>query len=141
MASWQRCVCIWHFTHFSDMDELVNKPNLALERFFHAQFSRDSFLDLKMKYVNKSCSKSCLVDGILQCNCGEDIGIYIWNWSTANSSPGTGITNDNKDILFHPCYSSGTALVRGDLTFQPNLHYYWEVKMTSNMYGTDVVTI
>ncbi|XP_056634692.1 SPRY domain-containing SOCS box protein 3 [Diorhabda sublineata] len=97
-----------------------------------------------MKITNAFCTDKCTKikgtsDGTLQCKCGEDIGIFIWHWSPTHSSPDTGISNENKDILFHPCYSSGTAAVRGDMQFKPNLHYYWEVKMISNMYGTDVM--
>lgn len=93
--------------------------------------------------MNSFCSQNCvkgIIDGKLQCTCGEDIGIFNWSWSKANSSSNTRITNNNKDILFHPLYSSGTAAVRGDVPFQPNFHYYWEIKMISNLYGTDVVS-
>ncbi|XP_028136065.1 SPRY domain-containing SOCS box protein 3 [Diabrotica virgifera virgifera] len=89
--------------------------------------------------IEKCREKAKLNTDAVQCKCIEDIGIFIWEWSPAHSSPDTKITNDNKDILFHPCYSSGTAAVRGTVPFERNLHYYWEVQMTSNMYGTDVM--
>lgn len=111
--------------------------------YFFISSTSQSAKEINMKYMNSFCSQNCvkgIIDGKLQCTCGEDIGIFNWTWSKANSSSNTRITNNNKDILFHPLYSSGTAAVRGDVPFQTNLHYYWEIKMISNLYGTDVVS-
>ncbi|CAG9812422.1 unnamed protein product [Phaedon cochleariae] len=94
------------------------------------------------KYMNPICTKECLqkiVDGKLQCHCGEDIGDFTWSWLKSNNSTNIRISDDSRDILFHPLYSSGTAVVRGEHAFAQNLHYYWEIKMISNLYGTDVM--
>lgn len=42
--------------------------------------------------------------------------------------------------MFHPHYSSGTAYVKGDTSLKKNYHYYWEVKMLTDPYGTDIVS-
>ncbi|KAG5890770.1 hypothetical protein JTB14_016507 [Gonioctena quinquepunctata] len=92
--------------------------------------------------LNSFCTKECVKgirDGKLQCHCGEDVGEFSWSWSKSERSSNTRISQNNKDILFHPLYSSGTAVVRGDIPFEPNKHYYWEIKMISNLYGTDVM--
>ena len=46
---------------------------------------------------------------------------------------------DGTTVLFHPTYSSGTAAVRGDTGLVRSCHYYWEVKMVREVYGTDVM--
>jgi SPRY domain-containing SOCS box protein 3 len=35
-------------------------------------------------------------------------------------------------------FSSGTAAVRGDKPLSLNMHHYWELRMGSVLYGTDV---
>ena len=59
-------------------------------------------------------------------------------------SPGTSwvmMCPDQKQVTFHPFYSSGTAAVRGDTPLVNDYHYYWEVKMLTEPYGTDIVSI
>lgn len=51
------------------------------------------------------------------------------------------IVKSDQEIIFHPVYSSGTAVVRGEQAFAKNLHHFWEMKMLSNLYGTDVVSL
>ncbi|KAJ8983988.1 hypothetical protein NQ317_008693 [Molorchus minor] len=98
--------------------------------------------DTNMKHMSPFCTPKCIkgiADGKLQCDCGEDVGYLDWNWSRTNTSPNTILSKGDREILFHPLYSSGTAVVRGDVMFESNMHYYWEVKMISNLYGTDVM--
>lgn len=64
---------------------------------------------------------------------------YNWDWL---STPGnTVVFTEKGDIVFHPIYSSGTAIVRGCKPFLINRHYFWEFKICSKLYGTDVVSI
>lgn len=42
-------------------------------------------------------------------------------------------------MLFHPDYSCGTAAAKGSQPLTPGGEYYWEIKMTSAVYGTDMV--
>ena len=48
------------------------------------------------------------------------------------------LQGEGRTSIFHMSYSSGTAAVRGT---QPmtDRQYFWEVKMTSPVYGTDMV--
>ncbi|XP_068633261.1 SPRY domain-containing SOCS box protein 3-like isoform X2 [Battus philenor] len=75
------------------------------------------------------------------CSCGEEIDMMEWRWqsSTLNLISQVVISEDQKQVTFHPFYSSGTAAVRGDAPMQINCHYYWEVKMLSETYGTDIM--
>ncbi|RVE42974.1 hypothetical protein evm_012378 [Chilo suppressalis] len=75
------------------------------------------------------------------CSCGEDKDCNEWNWEQPQTS-GTSwvvISEDQKQVTFHPFYSSGTAAVRGNMPLQHNYHYYWEVKMLTETYGTDIM--
>ncbi|KAK4874172.1 hypothetical protein RN001_013532 [Aquatica leii] len=78
-----------------------------------------------------------LVDKI-HCTCGEERRIYEWNWED-DSCVNVVLSNENRDVLFHPVYSSGTAAVKGRVAFKQNLHHYWEVKILTNLYGTDIM--
>lgn len=51
------------------------------------------------------------------------------------------ILSDNGQLVtFHPLYSAGTAAAKGDMPLEHNCHYYWEVKMLTDTYGTDIVS-
>ena len=46
--------------------------------------------------------------------------------------------HDQREVVFHVDYSCGTAAVRGSQIMGED-QYYWEVKMTTPVYGTDMV--
>ncbi|KAL0882837.1 hypothetical protein ABMA27_016373 [Loxostege sticticalis] len=75
------------------------------------------------------------------CSCGEDHDVSEWKWEQplANGLSWVVISEDQKQVTFHPFYSSGTAAVRGDTPMLLNHHYYWEVKMLTDTYGTDIM--
>ncbi|XP_059052059.1 SPRY domain-containing SOCS box protein 3-like [Achroia grisella] len=75
------------------------------------------------------------------CSCGEDNDESEWKWQEAaeRSTSRVVVSDDQKQVTFHPFYSSGTAAVRGDMPFSHNHHYYWEVKMLTETYGTDIM--
>ncbi|XP_053609561.1 SPRY domain-containing SOCS box protein 3-like isoform X2 [Plodia interpunctella] len=75
------------------------------------------------------------------CSCGEDNDVSEWKWQhpDASSSSLVVVSDDKKQVTFHPFYSSGTAVVKGDTPLQHNHHYYWEVKMLTETYGTDIM--
>lgn len=86
-----------------------------------------------------NCEQTAQDSIIWQCHCYEDVKQQDWRWQKeADSSVVT--SNDDRDVLFHPYYSSGTALARGNTALKKNFHYYWEIKILSNLYGTDVVS-
>lgn len=88
------------------------------------------------------CSEKCLskfLNGKLECDCGNDIRIYEWFWEKDEGETNFQLDPKNFIVTFHPVYSSGTSVVRGNKPFQQNMHYYWEMKMISKLYGTDVM--
>lgn len=96
-----------------------------------------------MKYISPFCTDDCvkqLIEGKLQCSCGEDVGLFNWRWNKIINCSNVNLTNHNTDILFHPIYSTGTIAVKGDTVFRANRLYYWEVKILSDLrQGTSVV--
>ncbi|XP_050351350.1 SPRY domain-containing SOCS box protein 3-like isoform X1 [Nymphalis io] len=74
------------------------------------------------------------------CSCGEDNDVNEWRWSTPDSSSSwVVISEDRKQVTFHPFYSSGTAVAKGDTPLLHNYHHYWEVKILTDTYGTDIM--
>ncbi|CAH2048881.1 unnamed protein product, partial [Iphiclides podalirius] len=80
-------------------------------------------------------------DELSYCFCGEEVDLTEWKWERpeTNSTTQVLMTDDRKQVTFHPYYSSGTAAVRGDAPMEHNYQYYWEVKMLSETYGTDIM--
>lgn len=62
-----------------------------------------------------------------------------WKWDPETLSSSVCLTRGNKEVLFHPDYSCGTAAAKGSQPLTPGGEYYWEIKMTSAVYGTDMM--
>lgn len=73
----------------------------------------------------------CLVWGL----CLTD---FDWVWDDLNKSSATLLSCDNRKVSFHMEYSCGTAAIRGTKELGDGQHF-WEIKMTSPVYGTDMV--
>ncbi|CAB3226371.1 unnamed protein product [Arctia plantaginis] len=79
-------------------------------------------------------------DSVQACNCGEEFGIREWTWKRPElPSSWIHFANDDTQVTLHPYYSAGTAVVRGDTCFNRDFTYYWEVKIMTEPYGTDVM--
>lgn len=63
---------------------------------------------------------------------------FDWVWDDLNKSTATLLTCDNRKVNFHMEYSCGTAAIRGNKELADGQHF-WEIKMTSPVYGTDMV--
>lgn len=63
--------------------------------------------------------------------------LYEWKWKCLTFNV---IMTPNNYITFHPVYSAGTAVIRGDIPFLSNHHYFWEFQICNNIYGTDIVS-
>ncbi|XP_044017793.1 SPRY domain-containing SOCS box protein 3-like [Aphidius gifuensis] len=84
--------------------------------------------------------KYCDCPGKTKCQCGEATR-FEWTWDEKVISPtnSLSISKENREVEFHPGYSSGTAAVRANKFMEKNRHHYWEVKMITPIYGTDVM--
>ncbi|CAH0715262.1 unnamed protein product, partial [Brenthis ino] len=75
------------------------------------------------------------------CTCGEDNDVCEWGWAQPDSAGSSWVvvSENKKQVTFHPFYSSGTAAAKGDTPLLHNYHYYWEVKILTETYGTDIM--
>lgn len=64
---------------------------------------------------------------------------FEWEWDPTTLSSSVSLTRGNKEVLFHPDYSCGTAAAKGSQPLCQGGEYYWEIKMTSAVYGTDMM--
>lgn len=58
-----------------------------------------------------------------------------WQWDA--SDPDKMI--HGPDITFHPVYSHGTTIVRGDKPLKPHMVHFWEIRIITILAGTDVM--
>jgi len=63
---------------------------------------------------------------------------FEWTWDNENKSAAAEVSPCEQEVRFHINYSSGTAAVRGTRVMTDR-QYFWEVKMTTPVYGTDMV--
>ncbi|XP_052779752.1 SPRY domain-containing SOCS box protein 3-like isoform X2 [Mya arenaria] len=73
-----------------------------------------------------------------ECVCGEDDSYFEWTWDSGSKSAASFLKHDQREVVFHVDYSCGTAAVRGSQPMCDD-QYYWEVKMTTPVYGTDMM--
>ncbi|XP_030626055.1 SPRY domain-containing SOCS box protein 3 [Chanos chanos] len=74
----------------------------------------------------------------LDCLCGEEEQSYDWVWDEECKSTAAFLSCSNRKVNFHTEYSCGTAAIRGSKELGEGQHY-WEIKMTSPVYGTDMM--
>ncbi|KAK1881896.1 SPRY domain containing SOCS box protein 3 [Dissostichus eleginoides] len=72
------------------------------------------------------------------CLCGEEDQGFDWEWDERFKSSGAFLSCENRKVSFHTDYSCGTAAIRGTKELAEGQHF-WEVKMTSPVYGTDMM--
>ncbi|XP_037670462.1 SPRY domain-containing SOCS box protein 3 isoform X2 [Choloepus didactylus] len=63
---------------------------------------------------------------------------FDWVWDDRHKSSAALLSCDDRKVHFHTEYSCGTAAVRGTKELAEGQHF-WEVKMTSPVYGTDMM--
>ncbi|KAH8405259.1 hypothetical protein KR222_000694 [Zaprionus bogoriensis] len=74
---------------------------------------------------------------LVTCRCGEDTGNGLqWQWHKADDSDAQILA---RDIIFHPTYSQGTSIVRGDQPLQHDKVHFWEMRVITALAGTDVM--
>lgn len=63
-----------------------------------------------------------------------------WTWDKSMSNENTEVNNMGREVTFHKHFSNGTAAIKGCSPLKEGQHY-WEIKMTTSVYGTDMVNI
>lgn len=66
---------------------------------------------------------------------------FEWNWEKEGSGSTVVFQNNDRNVIFNPGFSVGTAAVRGTKPFRPGYHHYWEIEMSTEVYGTDMVRL
>lgn len=66
---------------------------------------------------------------------------FEWTWDEKLSTSSITLSENNLNVKFHPIYSTGTAVVKGNKPLEKGRHHFWEVLMITQIYGTDVVSL
>lgn len=78
------------------------------------------------------------IPDLVTCRCGEDAGNGLqWQWHKTEDSDAQ---IADRDIIFHPTYSQGTSIVRGERPLQHDKVHFWEMRVITALAGTDVVS-
>lgn len=102
---------------------------------------------LLARYIYKKSQKNrsaafckCNQEDADHCVCGEnDSNILNWNWHDEDNADVSKLVIDGQNVTFHPTFSQGTAAVRGSHSLDKQMIHYWEIKIITNMTGTDLV--
>ncbi|XP_054010919.1 SPRY domain-containing SOCS box protein 3-like [Hylaeus anthracinus] len=73
------------------------------------------------------------------CRCGENDATHEWTWDEKLATHTVALSGKNLEVMFHSGYSSGTAGVRGTKPLEKGKLHYWELKMLTPVYGTDIM--
>lgn len=98
----------------------------------------ESFCDCEGQNEATFCNSLHTAHRGKDCRCGEEDEDFDWVWDDLNKSSATLLSCDNRKVSFHMEYSCGTAAIRGTKELGDGQHF-WEIKMTSPVYGTDMV--
>lgn len=80
-----------------------------------------------------------LNDDLTENNISRRKNVHEWTWDDKYISETAELSKYNLEVKFHPKFSIGTAYVRGNMSLQKGRHHYWEIKMITPVYGTDVM--
>ena len=65
--------------------------------------------------------------------------VHEWHWDDSCKTRACLFENECRNVRFHSTYSTGTAAVRSSTPLQKGYHHYWEIEMSTEVYGTDMV--
>lgn len=72
------------------------------------------------------------------CCCGEK-NVQEWTWDESLDTNNCKLSEHNLAVEFNPGYSNGTTAIRGNKLMEKGRHHFWEIKMVTIIYGTDVM--
>ncbi|XP_054914022.1 SPRY domain-containing SOCS box protein 3 isoform X2 [Poeciliopsis prolifica] len=114
----------------SEMDQLVGAGSEVVVLPFAAPGKRESFSICELQEE--------LNPSLWAADDREEDQVFDWVWDERCKSSGVFLSCDDRKVNFHSDYSCGTAAIRGNRELSEGQHY-WEVKMTSPVYGTDMM--
>ncbi|XP_017035174.1 SPRY domain-containing SOCS box protein 3 [Drosophila kikkawai] len=79
------------------------------------------------------------IPDLVSCRCGEDAAgsVNPWEWCVEDNT--NVIVIDERDIIFHPRRSNGTAIARGSRPLKAGMVHCWETLVMTPLVGTDVM--
>lgn len=119
-------------SQISDIDSIISSDEEVLEAWtgdlemINVKSRGEAFCDCHKKGREKECF------------CGEEDTYFDWTWDDGSKSTASYIKEGDREVMFHIDYSGGTAAVRGNVKMHKD-QYYWEIKMTTPVYGTDMM--
>ncbi|XP_005185747.1 SPRY domain-containing SOCS box protein 3 isoform X2 [Musca domestica] len=131
-----------HHNNHHDDDDVILIPHPCSYR----GRSSNSSKSVCAAYCDCEFPKSTIVAGykghvpdLIKCRCGEDDPAYHcinWHWHQQSELD---IHLEGPNVTFHPTYSQGTAIVRGEEPLAPNMMHFWEMRILTALSGTDVM--
>lgn len=74
----------------------------------------------------------------ISCKCGENEGRPLeWIWDKESADPACYVNGRN--ITFHPTFSQGTTVIRGEKRLEPGMIHFWEMKIVTSLSGTETM--
>ncbi|XP_005997863.1 SPRY domain-containing SOCS box protein 3 [Latimeria chalumnae] len=119
---------------YSDSDSEADFPSLPSA----VPVTGESYCDCNRQSVASNWSSLRAFHRVKDCQCGEEAEYFDWVWDDSSKSSATLLSCENRKVNFHMEYSCGTAAIRGNKELEEGQHF-WEIKMTSPVYGTDMM--
>ncbi|KAF0294465.1 SPRY domain-containing SOCS box protein 3 [Amphibalanus amphitrite] len=90
--------------------------------------------------LHKHYCKAANRSNKIHCDCGEtEDDPLAWHWDRGRSTRSA--TFRPTHVACHETLSTGTALLVGDTPLEAGGHHYFEVKLLTDLYGTDTVRV
>ncbi|XP_031833858.1 SPRY domain-containing SOCS box protein 3 isoform X2 [Nomia melanderi] len=65
--------------------------------------------------------------------------MHEWEWDKEYATTSITLFEQNLSVQFHGIFSNGTSAVRGTKLLEKGRHHYWELKILTPTYGTDIM--
>ncbi|XP_037821589.1 SPRY domain-containing SOCS box protein 3 [Lucilia sericata] len=127
-----------HNNH-NDDEILITHPCYRANGYSRLSSTCPAYCDCEFpKTTAVACYKGHIPD-MIKCRCGEDdpaTHTVHWNWYEC---PESDTVIKGQDVTFHPTYSQGTAVVRGEQPLAAGMLHFWEMRILTALSGTDVM--
>ncbi|XP_037073878.1 uncharacterized protein LOC119095092 [Pollicipes pollicipes] len=106
-------------------------------------FKRSSILSKKKEpsysfCLHKHYCKAAKSRNKIHCDCGENSNEPLaWQWDQARAPASARFLPTH--VACHETLSTGTAVLLGDTILEPGGHHFFEVKLLTDLYGTDTM--
>uniref|UniRef100_A0A1B0B1S1 B30.2/SPRY domain-containing protein n=1 Tax=Glossina palpalis gambiensis TaxID=67801 RepID=A0A1B0B1S1_9MUSC len=131
----------------SRISNIRNMPHSEKLLIGHSRFSggRDwrkccpPYCDCEFPSTMKVTSYKGDLSELFMCRCGEndvEAPELQWQWY---DHPESDVRIVGPTVIFHPAYSQGTSIVRGNKPLEVDMVHFWEIRILTVLAGTDVM--